>query len=231
MSDDTNAADILRDDELASTPGDPVHVAIEERLKDVHTCCPGIIRSFNAATQTAVVQPAIKRIWVDDGPLDLPQCLDVPVQFPRGGGFVLTFPVAPGDECLLVFSERAIDNWFTNGDTQEPSEYRLHDLSDAFAVLGFSSAPNVPSGGSLTSGAELRTLDGTTVVRIETGMVTAGNPSAAVAAALATVQNLINQAVAAHTHVTACPAGAGTAAISASLANPADVSAQNVKIS
>lgn len=227
---DTNAADVLRDEELASTHGDQMQIAIEERLKDVHTCCPGIIQSFDPATQTAVVQPAIKRIWVDDGPLDLPRLFDVLVSFPKGGDIVHTFPVAAGDECVLHFSERAIDNWWANGGSQEPSEYRMHDLSDAFAAVGVSSKPNVIKN-FFMGGSELRTLDGTTVVRVEKGTVTAGNPANAVAAALATVQNLINQAVAGHVHVTACPAGAGTAAPSPTLASPPDVSAQNVKIS
>ena len=240
MSTDDDAADTLRDEELAATLGDALEAKMRDRLKELHTSLPGIIKSFDAKTQTATVQPAINRIWVDDGgggSIPIPLCSNVPVQFPRGGGYVLTFPVTPGDECLLVFAERAIDNWWANGGNQDPAEFRMHDYSDGFAILGFASVPNVPGagGGSApppsTTGAELRTLDGSTVVRVEKGTVTLGDPANAVAATLATLQNLINQAVAGHVHVTTCPAGAGTAAPSTTLANPADVSARNVKIS
>ena len=33
--------------------------------------------------------------------------------FPGGGGFALTFPVAAGDECLVVFASRCIDDYET----------------------------------------------------------------------------------------------------------------------
>lgn len=126
---------------------------IETRLKDVHTSMPAIIESFDAATQLATVQPAIKRIFkTNDGetelltPSPLPILINVPVQFPRGGGFSLTFPVAKGDECLLVFAERSIDNWHKNGGVQNPGAKRFHSLSDATAFVGISSLVNkIPS--------------------------------------------------------------------------------------
>ncbi|HVT06739.1 MAG TPA: Gp138 family membrane-puncturing spike protein [Polyangia bacterium] len=97
----------------------------------------------------------------------------MPVYFPAGGGFVLTLPVAQGDECLVVFSERAIDNWFAHGGIQGPSEFRLHDYSDGFAFVGFASKPNaIPV--VATDAVELRTRDGTTVFRLEAGTAYVG---------------------------------------------------------
>ncbi len=139
---------------------------------------PGIVVSFDASKQTAVVQPAIKRIWVEDGPLPLPQCVDVPVQFPRGGNFVLTFPIARGDEVLLCFSERAIDNWWDRGGVQEPAEVRSFDLSDAFAIPGVSSRPRF-LGGVSTDACELRTLNGAVVLRLENGTIYLGGKAGA----------------------------------------------------
>lgn len=172
MSDD-NASNIQRDLELAATPEDAATAAARELLKDVHTALPGIIESFDATTQTAKVRPAIRRVWVEQGPMDLPACVDVPVHFPAGGSFVLTFPVGPGDECLLCFSERAIDAWYDRGGVQNPSEYRLHDYSDGFAFVGFSSKPNTV-GLFATDAAELRTRDGSTVFRLEQGTAYVG---------------------------------------------------------
>ncbi len=119
---------------------------VENRLKDLHTSMPGIVESFNAATQTASIQPAIKRVFkTGDGEIELltatelPILINVPVQFPRGGGFSLTFPVAKGDECLLVFCERAIADWYTFGGVKAPTARRFHSLSDATAFVGLSS--------------------------------------------------------------------------------------------
>lgn len=171
MNDD--AEDVQRDDELSATSQDAAGAAAREIQKDIHTQLPGQIVSYNAATQTAVVKPMIQRIMIDGSAVDIPSCMDVPVHCPRGGGFVLTFPVAAGDECLLCFSERAIDFWYDNGGAQLPSEYRMHDFSDAFAFVGFSSKPNALTNVA-TDAAELRTLDGTTMFRLEAGAAIAG---------------------------------------------------------
>lgn len=139
---------------------------IDTALKDVHTFLPGIIHSFNPDTQTAEVQPAIKRIFTEKGAVNLPLCVDVPVAFLKAGGFCITMPVNEGDECLLGFFERAIDRWFANGGTQEPSEYRLHDLSDGFAIVGISSLAQLITGFNPTD-LEVRLLSGASKVQLK----------------------------------------------------------------
>jgi hypothetical protein len=166
---------IDRDAQLAGGVDDAHRVQIEGRLKNVHTMLPGIIISFDAEKQTAQVQPAIQRVFSAPGPdgnplgpVNLPPCVDVPVAFPGGGDFFLTFPVKPGDECILLFSERAIDYWYAYGGVQLPAEYRLHDLSDAVAVVGLNSQPRKLADVQ-TTGAELRTRDRGTYLRLEAG--------------------------------------------------------------
>ena len=101
---------------------------------------PGIIQSFNPDAVTAVVQPAIKGAEQDESgaevSVNLPLLVDVPVVFPRGGGCTLTFPVKEGDECLVIFADRCIDFWWQSGGVQEPVDGRMHDLSDAFCIVG-----------------------------------------------------------------------------------------------
>lgn len=155
MADGKQYGKAQRDQQLTATQEEAHSAQIESRLKNLHTCMPGIIAAFDPVTQTASVQPAIKRIFTEKGSVNLPLCVDVPVQFPGGGGFFLTFPVAAGDECILYFSERCIDFWHVNGGTQLPAEYRLHDLSDAIAAVGLNSQPNKISAFSDTD-TELR---------------------------------------------------------------------------
>lgn len=113
---------------------------IENTLANARMAIPGQIIGFNASNQTATVQPAIKeRVkgeWVQ-----LPQLLDVPCFFPRAGGHCLTFPVKPGDECLVIFNDMCIDGWWQSGGVQTQIEVRRHDLSDAMALLGVTSVP------------------------------------------------------------------------------------------
>lgn len=166
MADGKQIGKVQRDQQLTGTPEEAHAAQIDGRLKDLHTCLPGIIASFNSATQTASVQPAIKRIFTERGPVNLPLCVDVPVAFPGGGDFFLTFPVKPGDECILLFSERAIDNWHVSGGTQAPAEYRLHDLSDGLAIVGLNSQPKKIAAFNPTD-TELRSRDGATHITMK----------------------------------------------------------------
>lgn len=171
MADGKQTAQIQRDQQQAATPEEAHAAQIEGRLKDLHTCLPGIIVSFDPEKQTAQVQPAIQRIFTEKGAVNLPVCVDVPVQFPGGGDFFLTFPIKAGDECILWFSERAIDNWHMAGGTAPPAEYRLHDLSDGLAMVGLNSQPKaIPQ--FADSATQLRSRDGQFYIEItDTGKV------------------------------------------------------------
>lgn len=170
MADGKQISKVQRDQQLTATPEEAHAAQIEGRLKDLHTCLPGIIASFDPDTQMASVQPAIQRIFTEKGAVNLPLCVDVPVAFPGGGDFFLTFPVKAGDECILMFSERAIDNWHASGGTQTPAEYRLHDLSDGIAIVGLNSQPHKLAALQMT-GAELRTRSRSTYIRLEDGTI------------------------------------------------------------
>ena len=149
---------------------------VDSAIKNLHTCLPGIIVSFDPVKQTAQVQPALKRVFAETGAVNLPVCVDVPVVFPGGGGYFLTFPVAPGDECLLMFSERCIDYWYASGGTQEPAEYRTHDYSDGIAIVGLNSQPRKLSGLNM-SATELRHRTGGARIRLFSDSVEIVAPS------------------------------------------------------
>lgn len=156
-----------------ATFSDTTRKAVVNTLKDLHTALPGIIESFDSTTQLATVQPAVRRIFktVDENiemviPTDLPKLINVPVVFPKGGGFSLTFPISKGDECLLIFCERDISSWYEKGGVQTPNKKRFHSLSDAVAHVGISSKIN-PISNFNNSAMELRNSDRST--RIELG--------------------------------------------------------------
>lgn len=134
------------------------------------TALPGQIVTFDPTKQTATVQPTVQmEQTMPDGSkklLTMPILLDCPVQFPRGGQCVLTFPVAPGDECLVIFASRCIDAWWQNSGVQPQVEFRMQDLSDGFALVGFSSVPNVVPNISATA-TELRALNRNTRISLD----------------------------------------------------------------
>jgi hypothetical protein len=140
----------------------------------VFTALPAIIESFNAAKQTCtatctvqaqVTDKAGAKSWVT-----LPKLVDVPVHFPSGGGYTMTFPVAQGDEALIVFSSRCIDNWWLAGGVRSQADLRMHDLSDGFAFVGIRSQVRLLAGGVKPS-AQFRSDDGLTYVELAAGSV------------------------------------------------------------
>lgn len=57
----------------------------------------------------------------------------------------ITYPIKKGDECVLLFSDREIESWFINGDVNPEGYSRMHDLTDAVALFGIRSIPNMIS--------------------------------------------------------------------------------------
>lgn len=143
--------------------------ALDAKQADLWTAMPGIVQSFDPAKMTCSVQVAVQAMVQDKTgkvtPTSISVLTDCPVQFPGGGGFTATFPIAQNDECLVVFASRCIDAWWQQGGTQPPAEYRMHDLSDGFVVPGVRSQPRVLSGVS-TNSAQLRTDDGTAYIEL-----------------------------------------------------------------
>ena len=109
----------------------------------INCCLPGIVQNYDADTQTATVQAAVrKRIRTPKGVVnvELPLMTDVPVLMLGDGTHYMTFPISKGDECLILFADNCIDAWYQSGGVQNQPVARLHDLSDGFAIVGFRSA-------------------------------------------------------------------------------------------
>lgn len=54
-----------------------------------------------------------------------------------------TFPITEGMECILLFSDREIESWFINGSVNPRGYERMHDLTDAVAIVGIRSLPQM----------------------------------------------------------------------------------------
>lgn len=150
-----------------------LRAAMDARAANLWTATPGIVESYDPAAQTVSVQVALQmRVRGPDGTEAMQSVSvlpDVPVCFPRAGGFAVTFPVKPGDECLVVFGMRCIDSWWQMGGVQPPLDARMHDPSDGFAIFGPTSQPRrlnpPPSGSNLC----LRTDSGSASIELTPG--------------------------------------------------------------
>lgn len=141
--------------------------AIGARLTEVWTALPGTVEAFDPGAMTVSVQLGTKdAIRNEDGTVStssFPLLTDCPVVWQGGGGVTVTFPIANGDECLVVFASRCIDAWWQSGGVQEQAEPRTHSLADGFVLVGVRSRPRALAGISTTS-AQLRSDDGATFI-------------------------------------------------------------------
>ena len=164
-----------------------INQALHEFECDLRVSMPCIVvpnqngDPFNAELQTVSVQPSIQEVILVNAmrtPTTLPILDDVPVVFPRAGGFSLTFPVAIGDECIVVFQDMAIDNWWQSGGVQAQPDGKLyrHDIGDAVAIFGVTSNPRALANYS-TSSTQLRSDDGTVVLDLALAGITVTTPA------------------------------------------------------
>lgn len=114
----------------------------------------GTIESFDPSEQTAqvtinypktVFQYNAQSGMYQGVQVNYPILVDVPVIILTGGKASLTFPIVQGDQCLLLFNDRNIDNWFQNGQFAPLLTSRSHAFSDCFALVGLYPQNNQPS--------------------------------------------------------------------------------------
>ena len=104
----------------------------QDIFESLHCALPGKVVSFDADSQTVVIQPAVKTA----SGVELPVLRDVPVFMP------VSFEIQEGDACLVIFADRDIDAWFETGESSVPPSGRMHSLSDGFAFVGFRTRGN-----------------------------------------------------------------------------------------
>jgi hypothetical protein len=161
---------MLRQERIDS-PNDMLLAAFEGLQSGIWTALPGVVQSFDNVAMTCSVQPSIM-VKVQDKDytekwVNLPVLIHVPVVFPNAGGCHITFPVKAGDEVLVVFASRCIDAWWQSGGVNnQQAEFRMHDLSDGFALPGPRSQPRV-IGAVSTTEMQIRSDDGQSIIAID----------------------------------------------------------------
>lgn len=115
-----------------------LNLILDHRLRELHTAIPCRVESYDASKQTCDALPMLK-MQTPDGQGGytseaLPVLPNVPVAFPRGGGFFVSFPLAKGDFVFVIFAERAIGAWRKKGEATSPGDLRLHPLAGAVAL-------------------------------------------------------------------------------------------------
>lgn len=125
--------------------------------RSLFVALPGIVQSFDEATQFAAVQPAITREREDEfGDVTAtpePVLHSVPVIFPGGW----TFRINPGDSVLLIFTSRSMLEWRARGGVATTRDARAGHLHDAIAIPGLRAQPDARPASAFAGDAHVLT--------------------------------------------------------------------------
>jgi|SRR5699024_9376290 len=102
-------------------------------MTDMYTTLPGKVISYDG--ETVVAKPAMDKKLANGESLKPPKIVRVPVYWPTadGGKAIISVPLKTGDNIVLHFAARSIENWLSGSD-QAPDDPRQFDLSDAFCT-------------------------------------------------------------------------------------------------
>jgi hypothetical protein len=111
----------------------------------------GKIESYSNLTNTAKITISSLRRLPNGDTCEYPQLEDCPVFILQGGGSYLSMPIDSGDNCLVLFNDRCIDDWYVSGQITAPDDTRVHSLADGIAIVGINPLTDViPHSSSVT---------------------------------------------------------------------------------
>lgn len=154
------SGDPADDDSLAGT----LRQTFRKLMQQTDDCLPAVVVAFDRVKNRATVAPCVTALTTDGRLIPRAQVASVPVVQVGGGGFVLNFPLKPGDFGWLKASDRDVSLFLQSYKTSPPNTLRLHTFQDGVFI------PDVMRGwtiaGEDAEGVVLQTLDGSKKVSI-----------------------------------------------------------------
>lgn len=119
---------------------DAVLEIVRGEIARIRTITPAQVVSYNPAAQTADVQPLLRGRWLNEETETVETYLPAPlvnrpVLWTSFGGFELAGELVPGEDVLLLISDRSIVEWVRDGGADvTPKDLRRFDLGDAMVL-------------------------------------------------------------------------------------------------
>jgi hypothetical protein len=124
-----------------------VQLGIESHMSSVHVHAPARVTAFDATKRTCSVEPLVKRpVTSDEDEVTYEDSAivdGVPVLYPGGAAFTLTWELAAGDVVLLAYLDFSPATWLAKGAPAEAGDVRQHSESYPVAIPFYR-----PSGGA-----------------------------------------------------------------------------------
>jgi hypothetical protein len=138
--------------------------AFQKLMQNINGMLPAQVISYDRDTNRAEVQILLTILTTDGSQVPRPKVASVPVIIMGGGGFVLSFPLKPGNLGWILANDRDISAFLQNYTQSPPNTNRIKNFSDGVFI------PDVMTGttfaGSDSDAFVLQSLDGLTKISI-----------------------------------------------------------------
>lgn len=208
---------------------------LDRRLGEVHVSMPGRIKSYDASTQLAEVECLLNpTLMTAEGEetIVIGVISNVPIEFPSGGGYFISFPLAAGDPVKLTFHDYSLDVWMQRGGVVDVKDLRSHHQSDASAYPGLRAKPEKLTSASASKLVIGKDDDASMQITIDGSVIKIGDTAVNFVAMANLVQSLFSSLASAINGWTPVPNDGGAAlklALASWIASSKDVAATKVK--
>ncbi len=141
-----------------------INLSLRKWLQYTDDMLPAKVIKYDRATNRVQVQPMIRMVKTNGQQVSRGQIASLPVLQMGGGGFILSFPLNPGDLGWIKANDRDISLFLRGYAEAEPNTKRLHNFSDALFI------PDVMTGYTIADGddgnAVLQNLDGSVKIAL-----------------------------------------------------------------
>lgn len=119
---------------------------LEKTGKELNCMRIGIIQEFHAEDLTAKVLISNKKDLGlnQDGTQNVRDFALIRAKVCYCNPFI-SYPLTQGMECVVLFNDREMESWFINGGVNPLAYSRMHSLTDAVAICGVRSIPQMVS--------------------------------------------------------------------------------------
>lgn len=142
---------------------------LKKFMQSTDDMLPAIVETYDRPANRAVVRPLIAMVLTSGEQLRRAPFASIPVMQFGGGGFVLSFPIKPGNLGWIKANDRDISLFAQSFNESVPNTERLHSFSDAVFI------PDVMRGytiaGEDADNAVLQNLDGSVRVSLWPGKI------------------------------------------------------------
>lgn len=178
-------------------------------MVDFHVSFPAKVTSYDSSTQTATVEPMIRKPVLstdlndeEDSEENLPSIPNVPILHPRGGNTSIHIPIKAGDFVMVVVTDFDMSGWRSTGRKSSPITRVMHSIASCYGIAGASHDGNRLSGTAVSSD-DITITNGSFTATFKSDKVEFGGASdaAALASAVAQFETSFNNLVTAfNTH-------------------------------